>query len=204
MKSLDTLKQLVNSKFESTKQEIKSECLKYGEAILVKYVLPNVSDFVRAVIISKGKNPDYVPPPPAPPEEKKPSATRPSFRWNNPVVPTWTRESFDKPSKHPILQSRAEIRRNGLKTEPPPEEEGLFVTASAASEPGLSPSEALLRRKARLIEIAAKIKEAAGDPPVKKSGKKAAKKSVKKAVKKAKKSAKVVKNFNGSFRRIEE
>jgi hypothetical protein len=177
-------------------------------------VLPAVSNLVRAFIVKKGLNPDYVPPPRAPEPTVKDIFTK-NVSYHKLYAPAWVEESFKNPAKHPVLISRAKLREAGLKDK---SLEALKAVAEVEVErnslkvahptPALEVTEvggdAINNLRNFMKEMDVLI---ASEKPAKRARKVEAKKVAKsKASKKEKKetATKVSKHFGGSFRRVSE
>lgn len=92
---------------ELKKCQLKAKQGSIKEQIFLKYIFPQLIQYLRAMIVSQGKNPDYVPPkqPNNVTETKQLFDKRPSFKFNE-YMPSWVAASFKDPTKHPIFHGR--------------------------------------------------------------------------------------------------
>jgi hypothetical protein len=92
---------------ELKKCQLKAKHGSIKEQIFLKYIFPQLIQYLRAMIVSQGKNPDYVPPkqPNNVTETKQLFDKRPSFKFNE-YMPSWVAASFKDPTKHPIFHGR--------------------------------------------------------------------------------------------------
>jgi hypothetical protein len=202
MKLLNTVKNFVETKFHlSNKQEeLKKKYIDFGFNLVVNHFIPHLNDFVRHLIILKGKNPDYVSPPPEPTLN---DVFKPIKYPLIPSQPSWVAASFKNPSKHPIYASRTALQeKNFVPTIEPMVADYLSAiddlksfldTTDDSIFVGTSSS---VTDKKDTTDIAPQIKSAS--PPVKPAKPKIKSKS------EVKSKAKVSKIFNGSLRRVRE
>ena len=190
MNKLQILKSLLLSTLEvkkvQLKKEFKAEFLKFEEIATIK-ILPIINSFVRDLIISKGRDPDYVAP------KKEPHLKDVFIRSSNPslkfseIMPGWVRPSFKDKTKHPIYKSRMNLNT-------PKVEEPLEVTKATD---GFLDETALDKLQSFFDILQAEDQSAFKviDKPVPVKPVKA---------KSKKKPVKVKRTKKGSFRRVEE
>jgi len=111
--------QKVNHVVFTQKQKLDIKVSQLREDLILKYMMPQLLQYVREVIISKGLNPDVMPDPKVVAVNDRPTTRNKStnFCLN---APSWLKESFKDESKHIInkIKSLKTEVSNAVVTEP--------------------------------------------------------------------------------------
>ena len=98
----------VNHLVSEQKHKLDIKILQLKEELILKYMMPQILQYIREIIISKGLNPDVLPAPKVVDERLTTRNKSINFYLDN---PRWLKESFKDESKHLINKIRS------LKTE---------------------------------------------------------------------------------------
>jgi hypothetical protein len=102
------IKSFVSAKIAEKESKYKAEFKLIKEQVFFNYVLPQITLYVRDMIIAKGLNPDAVPQPKVEVISREFSTRGLPFKFDT-GMPKWVSKSFTDPTKHPLYSGKVKL-----------------------------------------------------------------------------------------------